>query len=100
MSLTDEDKFFQRKEVMDVLVSRAKSDDKGLTIDFEINADEVMKLIKICQEEGSFQVPSGLTREERRQWALDRIAQEDSMNELVSLSEDLGLYDTNPVTCG
>ena len=100
MSLTDEDKFFQREEVKDVLISRAKSDDKGLTIDFEISAEEILRLIKICQEEKSFQVPSGLTREERRQWDLDRIAQEDAMNELVSLSEDLGLYDTNPVTCG
>lgn len=93
--LTDEDKFFQREEVMNVLISRSKSNggDKGLTIDFEISADEIMKLIKICQEEKSFQVPSGLTREERRQWALNKIAQEDAMNKLVSLSEDLGLYD-------
>lgn len=95
MSLTDGDKFFQKKEVQDLILSRSKSNggDKGLTIDFEMSADETMRLIKICQEEKSFQVPSGLTREERRQWALDKIVQEDAMNELVSLNEGMGLYD-------
>lgn len=99
VQLTDEDKFFQRKEVQDLLLSRNKGGvtTEGLKVDFPLNEYQMFKLLKICQEP-SFQVPSGLTRKERRQWALDRIAQEDVMNELVSLSEDLELYDTNSVT--
>lgn len=99
MSLTNEDEFFQREDVKNTLLGRSKdnSEDKGLKINFPLNEEELLKLLEICQEP-SFQVPSGLTREERRQWVLNKISQEDAMNELVSLSEDLGLYDAKSAT--
>lgn len=55
----------------EVLLSRRNSEE-GLVFSGEMSDGEILHLLELCQEP-SFTIPSGLSREERREWALSKI---------------------------
>lgn len=63
--------FEYRKRCDEVLLSRRNSEE-GLVFSGEMSDEEVLCLLELCQEP-SFTIPSGLSREERMEWALSKI---------------------------
>ena len=55
----------------EVLLSRRNSEE-GLVFSGEMSDEEVLHLLELCREP-SFTVPSGLSREERMEWALSKV---------------------------
>lgn len=55
----------------EILLSRAHSE-VSLEFSGEFTDEEIMNLLELCKEP-SFIVPSGLTRGERREWALSKV---------------------------
>ncbi|QHJ83802.1 MAG: hypothetical protein [Caudoviricetes sp.] len=60
-----------KKRCDEVLLSRRNSEE-GLVFSCEMSDEEVLHLLELCQEP-SFIVPSGLSREERMEWALSKV---------------------------
>ena len=63
--------FEYRKRCDEVLLSR-RNPEEGLVFSGEMSDEEVLCLLELCQEP-SFTIPSGLSREERMEWALSKI---------------------------